>query len=159
MKLRSGKIKSLFNYDLIKHEDYIYLSVMDIRTKSLTPKFKEELYTEIRETFGYNLRVSMTEYFPEPETIISILNERNFHKLYEWLNFIGKCKGKLENYTGTWQLDIKIERYVARSFRRPLVGLRRHSLNPRRERDLSTEEDEETAADREEWTLSKNCKS
>ena len=74
MKLRSGKIKSLFNYDLIKHEDYIYLSVMDLRTKSLTPKFKEELYTEIRETFGYNLRVSMTEYFPEPETTISILN-------------------------------------------------------------------------------------
>ena len=49
MKLRSGKIKSLFNYDLIKHEDYIYLSVLDIRTKSLTPKFKEEL--SMRGTF------------------------------------------------------------------------------------------------------------
>ncbi len=89
MKLRSGKIKSLFGYDLIKHEDYIYLSVKDWRIKSMTKKFKEDLLTEIRETFGINLRVSVIEYYPEPETPIHIYNERNFHQFYNMILFIG----------------------------------------------------------------------
>ncbi len=115
MKLRSGKIKSLFGYDLIKHEDYIYLSVKDWRIKSMTKKFKEDLLTEIRETFGINLRVSVTEYYPEPETTIHIFNERNFHQVYKLVFFIGEDNRDMELetfYTGTWQFDIKIERYV-----------------------------------------------
>ena len=116
MKLRSGKIKSNYGYDLIKHEDYIYLSVKDWRITIMTHKFKQELLTEIRETFGFNLRVSVTEYYPEPETTIHIYNERNFYQFYNMVLLIGRGGNNTFDiqtfYTCTWQFDIKIERYV-----------------------------------------------
>jgi hypothetical protein len=116
MKLRSEKIKSNYGYDLIKHEDYIYLSIKDWRITIMTHKFKQELLTEIRETFGFNLRVSVTEYYPEPETTIHIYNERNFYQFYNMVLLIGRGGNNTFDiqtfYTCTWQFDIKIERYV-----------------------------------------------
>ena len=109
MKLRSGK--EILGYDLIKHDDLIFLSIKDWRTLSL--KVIDEVIQYIRETFGYKIKVSLTAYNPMPTTEILNFNERNFHRLYEFFLFIRRRENgiSLEKFgNATWQIDFKIER-------------------------------------------------